>query len=47
MTEGSLKPNRKQRIFIVEDHPIFRDGITQLINKEDDMIVIGGCESSG
>jgi len=46
MTEGSPKINRKQKIFIVEDHPIFRDGITQLINKEDDMIVIGGCENS-
>ena len=46
MTEDSLKTDRKQRIFIVEDHPIFRDGITQLINKEDDMIVIGGCENS-
>ena len=46
MAEGSLQLNRKQRIFIVEDHPIFKDGISQLINKEEDMIVIGGCENA-
>jgi len=41
-----LKSSRKNKIFIVEDHPIFRDGISQLINKEDDMFVVGGCETS-
>lgn len=46
MAEGMLKSNRKNKIFIVEDHPIFRDGISQLINKEDDMFVAGGCENS-
>jgi DNA-binding NarL/FixJ family response regulator len=45
MAEGMLKSNRKNKIFIVEDHPIFRDGISQLINKEDDMFVAGGCEN--
>ncbi len=46
MAESMLKSSRKYKIFIVEDHPIFRDGISQLINKEDDMFVIGGCENS-
>jgi len=41
-----LKSSRKNKIFIVEDHPIFRDGISQLINKEEDMCVVGGCENS-
>ncbi len=47
MGEVILKSSKKQKIFIVEDHPIFRDGISQLINKEEDMFVIGGCENAG
>jgi DNA-binding NarL/FixJ family response regulator len=47
MAEGALTGNRKYKIFIVEDHPIFLDGISQLINREDDMFVSGGCENSG
>jgi len=31
----------KHRIFIVDDHPIVRRGITQLINQEPDFIVCG------
>ena len=38
--------SKKASIFIVEDHPIFRDGITQLINKEPDMLVCGEAESA-
>ncbi|HPS58830.1 MAG TPA: response regulator transcription factor [Spirochaetota bacterium] len=47
MVDGTLTSSRKYKIYIVEDHPIFLDGISQLINKEEDMFVIGGCESSG
>lgn len=47
MAEGALSnSSRKYKIFIVEDHPIFLDGISQLINGEDDMYVSGGCENS-
>jgi len=46
MAEGALTSSRKYKIFIVEDHPIFRDGISQLINGEDDLYVAGGCENS-
>jgi DNA-binding NarL/FixJ family response regulator len=31
----------KTRIFIVDDHPIVRQGLTQLINLEEDMTVVG------
>lgn len=47
MAEGALTGNKKYKIFIVEDHPIFLDGISQLINREDDMYVSGGCENAG
>ncbi len=35
----------KKRILIVEDHPIFRLGLTELINQEDDLEVCGGAEN--
>ncbi|MBF0493111.1 MAG: response regulator transcription factor, partial [Deltaproteobacteria bacterium] len=34
------------RIFIVDDHPILRQGIAQLINHEEDMISIGEAGSA-
>lgn len=35
---------KKSRIFIVDDHPIFRKGLLQLINEETDMEVCGEAE---
>jgi DNA-binding NarL/FixJ family response regulator len=32
---------RKSRIFLVEDHPVFRDGLSKLLNAEDDLTVCG------
>lgn len=34
----------KRRIFIVDDHPIVRQGLVQLINKEPDLVVVGEGE---
>lgn len=31
----------KKKVFIVEDHPIMREGISQVINNEEDFIVCG------
>lgn len=36
----------KRRILIVDDHPIFRDGIAQLINHQPDMHVCGSASSA-
>lgn len=36
----------KRRVLIVDDHPIFRDGITQLINHQPDLLVCGGVCSA-
>ncbi|MFQ5989545.1 MAG: response regulator [Candidatus Methylomirabilales bacterium] len=36
----------KARIFIVDDHPILRQGLTQLINQEADLSVCGEAEDT-
>lgn len=36
----------RRRVLIVDDHPIFRDGITQLINREADLVVCGGAAAA-
>ncbi len=37
--------NKKKKILIVEDHPIFSLGLSELINQEDDLEVCGMAES--
>lgn len=32
---------KKTKIFIVDDHPILRQGLIQLINQEDDLVTVG------
>jgi DNA-binding NarL/FixJ family response regulator len=43
MTEPDveLKPPAKSRIFLVDDHAMFREGLRQLIERESDMTVCG------
>ena len=36
--------SRKAKVMIVEDHPIFRKGLAQLINEEKDMEICGEAE---
>jgi DNA-binding NarL/FixJ family response regulator len=45
---GSTPPHPRHRIFLVEDHPIVRDGLAQLINDEPDLVVCGiGSDVNG
>lgn len=39
---GIRKPHRdRRRIVIVEDHPLMREGLVQLVETEDDLVVVG------
>ncbi len=36
----------KRKVFVVDDHPIVREGLTQLINRETDLAVCGVAEEA-
>src|SRR5438132_8059457 len=38
---------QKYRVVLVEDHPLFREQLAQLINKEPDMAVTGEADNIG
>jgi DNA-binding NarL/FixJ family response regulator len=40
------KKRRKNSLFIVDDHPIMRDGISQLINQQADLEICGTASSA-
>jgi DNA-binding NarL/FixJ family response regulator len=46
----NISPSRpfalKSRIFVVDDHPLVREGLTNLINGQDDLVVCGGAKNS-
>ena len=37
---------QKRRVVIVEDHPMFREQLRLLINKEDDLVVCGEADNA-
>lgn len=39
-------PARKARVFLVEDHPITRDGLSQILNFQTDLMVCGQAASA-
>ena len=36
----------KRRVFIVDDHPLVREGLANLINQQDDLTVCGQAEDA-
>ncbi len=40
-----MAPQKKHKILIVDDHPVFCLGMSELINKEEDLVVCGSVES--
>lgn len=40
------RPTPKRSVFLVDDHPLVRDGLTQLINQEPDFRVCGAAEDA-
>ena len=37
---------QKSRVFVVDDHPLVREGLANLINAQDDLVVCGEAENS-
>ena len=42
----SVVAARKRRVFLVDDHPLVREGLTNLINGQNDLVVCGEAEDS-
>ena len=36
----------KKKIFVVDDHPIIREGLQKLISKQDDIAICGDAEDA-
>jgi DNA-binding NarL/FixJ family response regulator len=45
-TKPSGTVSSKSRVFLVDDHPLVREGLTNLINGQDDLAVCGEAEDS-
>jgi len=43
--QGRSKVNHKRRILVVDDHPVVREGLTYLIDEQEDLVVCGTAEN--
>lgn len=46
MKQGTTATEDRHRIFVVDDHPLMRQGLAQLINNEADLSVVGEAEDA-
>jgi DNA-binding NarL/FixJ family response regulator len=46
MKQGTSATHPRSGIFVVDDHPLMRQGLTQLINGEPDLCVVGEAEDA-
>ena len=46
MSAATVETTHKVKVFVVDDHPIVRQGLAQLINQEADLVVCGQAESA-
>jgi len=44
--KSRMRKNKRRRIFIVEDNPVFRAGLVQVVNREQDLEVCGQAGDS-
>jgi DNA-binding NarL/FixJ family response regulator len=42
----SVTESKKSRVFVVDDHPIVRQGLAMLVNRESDLVVCGEAEDA-
>ncbi|MES1194336.1 MAG: response regulator, partial [Opitutus sp.] len=45
-TGTTTDPFAKSRVFLVDDHPITRQGLVSLINREHNLVVCGEADSA-
>jgi DNA-binding NarL/FixJ family response regulator len=45
-TKTSAENGRKHRVFLVDDHPLVREGLANLINRQEDLVVCGEAGDS-